>query len=163
MPIAALIANDRVLGPVMDESARIGTLGHGYTAGGHPVATAVSLECLRIIEEDGLVANCAAQGERMRTGLAALSNHPLVGEVRGVGMIAAIELVTDKTAKVALDVPGKLGGLVNKALQDNGVICRAVVDAICFCPPMIITASQIDDLLAAVSASLDRVAADLGL
>ena len=57
----------------------------------------------------------------------------------------------------------KLGGMVNKALQDNGVICRAVVDAICFCPPMIITADQIDDLLAAVSASLDRVAADLGL
>jgi 4-aminobutyrate--pyruvate transaminase len=147
----------------MDESARIGTLGHGYTAAGHPVATAVSLECLRIIEADGLVANCAQQGARLRAGLAALADHPLVGEVRGVGMIAAVELVTDKAAKTALDVPGKLGGLVNKALQDNGVICRAVADAICFCPPMIITPAQIDDLLAAFSAALDRVAADLDL
>jgi len=163
MPIAALIANERVLGPVMDESARIGTLGHGFTAGGHPVATAVSLECLRIIEEDGLVDNAALQGERLRAGLAALADHPLIGQVRGVGLIAAVELVIDKEARTALDVPGKLGGLVNKALQDNGVICRAVVDAICFCPPMIITAVQIDALLAAFSAALDRVAADLGL
>jgi 4-aminobutyrate--pyruvate transaminase len=99
----------------------------------------------------------------MRAGLAALADHPLVGEVRGVGMIAAVELVTDKAAKRALEVPGKLGGMVNKALQDNGVICRAVVDAICFCPPMIITADQIDDLLAAFRASLDRVAGELGL
>ena len=162
MPIAALIANERVLGPVMDESARIGTLGHGFTAAGHPVATAVSLECLRIIEEDGLVANCALQGARLRAGLTALADHPLVGEVRGVGMIAAIELVTDNAATRALEVPGQLGGMVNKALQDNGVICRAVVDAIAFCPPMIITAAQVDDLLVAVSAALDRVAADLG-
>jgi len=102
------------------------------------------------------------QGARLRAGLAALADHPLVGEVRGVGMIAAIELVTDKAAKRALDVPGQLGGMVNKALQDNGVICRAVVDAIAFCPPMIITAAQVDDLLVAVSAALDRVAADLG-
>jgi 4-aminobutyrate--pyruvate transaminase len=163
MPIAALIANDRVLGPVMDESAAIGTLGHGFTAGGHPVATAVSLECLRIIEGDGLVANCATQGARLRVGLAALADHPLVGEVRGVGMIAAVELVTDKAAKTALDKPGQLGALVNKALQDGGVICRAVGDSIAFCPPMIISAAQIDTILAVFSTALDRVAADLGL
>lgn len=163
MPIAALIANDRVLAPVLDETARIGTFGHGFTAGGHPVATAVSLENLRIIEEDGLVENCATQGARLLAGLHALADHPLIGEVRGVGMIAAIELVTDKAARRALDTPGKLGAMVNQALQDNGVICRAVVDAIAFCPPMIITPAQIDDLLAAVRRALDRVAGELGL
>ncbi|WP_353230953.1 aspartate aminotransferase family protein [Novosphingobium sp.] len=163
MPIAALIANERVLGPVMDESARIGTLGHGYTAGGHPVATAVSLENLRIIEEEGLVANCVVQGARLRAGLAALADHPLVGEVRGVGMIAAVELVTDKAAKRGLEAPGQLGNMVNKAIQENGMICRSIGDAIAFCPPMIITADQIDDMLAIFRKSLDQVAADLGL
>jgi 4-aminobutyrate--pyruvate transaminase len=163
MPIAALIANDRVLGPVLDESARIGVLGHGFTAGGHPVATAVSLECLRIIEEEGLVANAAVQGARLRAGLAALADHPLVGEVRGVGLIAAVELVTDKTARTALATPGQLGGLVNRAMQDGGVICRATGDAIAFCPPMIITGEQIDTILAVFAAALDRVADELGL
>ena len=163
MPIAALIANERVLGPVMDESARIGTLGHGFTAGGHPVATAVSLETLRIIETDGLVANAARQGERLRAGLAAMADHPLIGEVRGVGLIAAVELVTDKAAKRALEVPGKLGAMMNVALQDEGMICRVILDAVAFCPPMIITADQIDDILHRFRAALDHVAAELGI
>ena len=163
MPIAALIANDRVLGPVMDESARIGTLGHGFTAGGHPVATAVSLETLRIIETDGLVGNAARQGERLRAGLAAMADHPLIGEVRGVGLIAAVELVTDKAAKRALEVPGRLGAMMNVALQDEGMICRVILDAVAFCPPMIITADQIDDILHRFRAALDHVAMELGL
>jgi len=163
MPIAALIANERTIGPVMDETARIGTLGHGFTAGGHPVATAVSLEALRIIEERGLVANAAQQGERLRAGLAALADHPLIGEVRGVGLVAAIELVTDKAARRALDVPGQLGMRVYHALQDEGLICRAIGDAIAFCPPMIITADQVDAILAGLNAALDRVAGELGL
>ena len=163
MPIAALIANDRALGPVLDESARIGTLGHGFTAGGHPVATAVSLETIRIIETEGLVANAAAQGQRLRDGLAALADHPLVGEVRGVGLIAAVELVTDKAAKVALDGPGKLGLMMNVALHDEGMICRVIGDSVAFCPPMIITADEVDAVLHKFRAALDRVASDLGL
>jgi 4-aminobutyrate--pyruvate transaminase len=163
MPIAALIANDRVLGPVMDESARIGTFGHGFTAAGHPVATAVSLETLRIIEAEGLVANAARQGERLRAGLAELSDHPLIGEVRGVGLIAAVELVTDKAAKKALDVPGQLGLKVNAALQQNGLICRAIADTIAFCPPMIIKADEVDAILRILRTTLHQVAAELGL
>ncbi len=163
MPIAALVANERVMGPVLDETGRIGTFGHGFTAGGHPVATAVALETLRIIEADDLVANVRVQGARLRAGLAALADHPLVGEVRGVGMIAAVEMVTDKATKRALDTPGALGTLVNKALQDGGIICRAAGDAIAFCPPMIVTGEQIDAILAAFAVALDRVAADLGL
>ncbi|MGV6873612.1 aspartate aminotransferase family protein [Pseudochelatococcus sp. B33] len=158
LPISAIIANERFVAPIMDQSSAIGTFGHGFTAGGHPVAAAVALENLRIIEEDGLVANAVASGKRLLDGLHALRDHPLVGEVRGVGLIAAIELVTDKAAKKALEPAGALGALANATLQANGVISRSMIDVIAFCPPLIITESEVDDLLSRVALTLDIVA-----
>jgi len=158
LPISALLMNNKVFEPIADESNRIGTLGHGFTAGGHPVAAAVALETIKIIEERGLVAHAAEMGQRLQSGLRAFKDHPLIGEVRGVGLIAAIELVTDKTTKKALDPAGKLGMLVNGLMQKNGVITRAMGDALAFCPPLITTAAEIDLILAALGKSLDEAA-----
>jgi 4-aminobutyrate--pyruvate transaminase len=161
LPISALLANDKVLDPVIGESDRIGTFGHGFTGGGHPVAAAVALESIRIIEERNLVSHAAAVGERLQAGLRALQDHPLVGEVRGVGLIAAVELVIDKRKKTALETTGRLGTLVNSELQAEGVISRNMGDAIAFCPPLIITETEVDDLLTRFSRALDRAAAGL--
>ncbi len=161
LPISALVANDRVLDPVIEESGRIGTFGHGFTGGGHPVAAAVALETLRIIEADGLVDRAARTGAHLQARLRGLRDHPLVGEVRGVGLIAAVELVTDKAARTALDPPGRLGAFVNGKLQANGVISRAMGDALAFCPPLIITEAQIDEVVAKLAASLDEAWNDL--
>ena len=161
LPISAFLANDKVLDPVIAESDRIGTFGHGFTGGGHPVAAAVALESVRLIEERNLVQNASASGERLRAGLNQLKDHPLVGEVRGVGLIAAVELVVDKTTKAALEPVGRLGGLVSAEMQNQGVISRNMGDAIAFCPPLIITASEVDDLLDRFRRALDRVAIDL--
>jgi 4-aminobutyrate--pyruvate transaminase len=158
LPISALMINERVFEPIADESNRIGTLGHGFTAGGHPVAAAVALENLAIIEERDLVANVRAVGAHMQKRLGQLADHPLVGEVRGVGLIAAVEVVTDKAAKKALDPVGKLGAMVAGLLQENGVIGRAMGDALAFCPPMIITEREVDTLVDAFQASLDEAA-----
>jgi len=158
MPISALLINEKVFGPIADESSRIGTLGHGFTAGGHPVAAAVALENIKIIEERGLVAHAAEVGARLQSGLRALAGHPLIGEVRGVGLIAAIELVVDKETRKGLDPVGKLGVLVNGLLQKHGIISRNMGDALAFCPPLIITAPQIDEILSALSKSLDEAA-----
>lgn len=155
LPISALVANERVIAPIVEESDRLGTLGHGFTAGGHPVAAAVALETLKIIEERGLVEHAAGVGSRLLAGLAGLADHPLVGEVRGVGLLAAIELVVDKSRKQALPAPGQLGTLVNAQLQAHGVIGRNMVDAVAFCPPLIITAAEVDDLVARVRRALD--------
>jgi 4-aminobutyrate--pyruvate transaminase len=163
MPISALMIDETVYQPIAEESGRIGTLGHGFTAGGHPVAAAVALENLAIIEERDLVGNARVVGAHMRRRLADLAGHRLVGEVRGVGMIAAVELVVDKAAKKALDPVGKLGGMVVGVLQEKGVIGRAMGDALAFCPPMIITETQVDDMVARLADSLDVVAAQLGL
>ena len=163
LPISALMINDRVFHSIADESNKIGTLGHGFTAGGHPVPAAVALETIKIIEERGLVAHAAEVGARLQTGLRRLTDHPLVGEVRGVGLIAAIELVADPAKRTALDPFGKLGGLVNGILQKNGVISRNMGDALAFCPPLIITAAEVDDLLARIARSLDEAKAEIGV
>nr|WP_253640953.1 aspartate aminotransferase family protein [Bradyrhizobium sp. USDA 4541] len=161
LPISALLANDKVLEPVIEESDRIGTFGHGFTGGGHPVAAAVALESIAVIEERGLVLHAAKVGERLLGGLNALRDHPLVGEVRGVGLIAAVELVTDKAFRTALATPGELGGLVNTQLQAVGVISRNMGDAIAFCPPLIISESEVDDLVARFRLALDRTLSGL--
>jgi 4-aminobutyrate--pyruvate transaminase len=155
MPLSALMINDRVYKPMAQESNNIGVFGHGFTAGGHPTPAVVALETINIIEERNLVKNCAQMGKRLRDGLSALSDHPLIGEVRGVGLVAAIELVATKDDGTQLKDPGQLGAMVAKELQNNGVIVRNMVDAIGFCPPMIINADQIGDLLRAVRVSLD--------
>ena len=157
LPISALVANERVIAPIVEESGRRGTLGHGFTAGGHPVAAAVALENIRIIEERDLVSHAALVGERLRSKLAAFKGHPLIGEVRGVGLIAAVELVTDQRARTALDPAGTLGGKMNAALLAEGVIIRNMGDAVAFCPPLIITPEQVDDMVGRFGVALDKV------
>ena len=156
LPISALLINDTVYGPVADESHRLGTFGMGFTGGGHPVAAAVALETIRIIEERGLVDHVRHVGPRMQERLRTLAQHPLVGEARGVGLIGGLELVTDKTARKGLDKPGQLGGLVNGFVQANGVISRNMGDTLGFCPPLIITEAQIGELFSKVATALDQ-------
>ncbi|AJX93966.1 aspartate aminotransferase family protein [Burkholderia pseudomallei] len=157
LPISALLMNDRVFEPVAAQSHELGTFGHGLTAGGHPVAAAVALENIRIIEERNLVSHAATVGTHMRARLQQLADHPLVGEVRGIGLIAAVELVGDKASKLPYGKPGELGRMVNDALIRQGVISRAMGDAIAFCPPMIIQQEQVDEIIDRFTASLDEV------
>ncbi|WP_206454820.1 aspartate aminotransferase family protein [Aurantimonas marina] len=161
LPISALLINEKVYGPIADRSAEIGTLGTGFTASGHPVAAAVALENLKIIEERDLVGNAREMGTLMQRRLRELEDHPLVGEVRGVGLIAAIELVTDKQAKTALQPPGDLAARGFAILQKNGVISRAIGDALAFCPPLIIEAAHIDMIVETTRRSLDELQASL--
>ena len=156
LPISAMLLNEKVFAPIAEESGRIGVLGHGFTAGGHPVAAAVALENIRIIEERNLVDNAAKMGERLRSGLYRLAEHPLVGEVRGVGLIAAVELVTDKDTKSNWGASGRLGGAVNALLQEEGIIARNMGDAIAFCPPLIINEDEVDLVLQAFETALHR-------
>ena len=154
-PLSAILLNSRMFDPIADESNKLGVLGHGFTAGGHPVAVAVGQENVNIIRERNLVQNAAVTGAHLQQRLAGLSDHPLVGEVRGVGLIAGLELVTDKAAKTALASPGQLGTAVGRKLQELGVITRNIGDTLAFCPPLIINAEQVDTLVDAVTQALD--------
>lgn len=155
LPISAVLMNERVFGPIADESHKIGVFGHGVTGAGHPVAAAVALENLAIIEGDGLVENAAHLAPHFAQRLNAFLDHPLVGEVRHCGLIGAIELVTDKDSKTALEKPGALGAIAAAHLQEGGVISRAMLDALAFCPPLIINQTGIDAIFDATQKALD--------
>ncbi len=157
-PIAAVLINDAVYQPIEAQSGELGTLGHGFTASGHPVATAVALENLKIIEEENLVAHAAAMGERMHAALRRFTDHPLVGEVRGCGLIAAVELVGDKDSKAPYQTTGTLGRYLAGRAQQHGLITRAMGDAIAFCPPLIIDEQEMDLLLERFERALEDTA-----
>ncbi|WP_425415718.1 aspartate aminotransferase family protein [Paracoccus chinensis] len=161
VPFSAILMNERFFAPIADESDRISTFGHGYTAGGHPLGAAVALENLAIIQENDLVGNAREVGAHFRARLETLKSSPLVGEVRGVGLIAAVELVEDKQAK-SVTTPGRLGTMMNAAMHRNGLISRNMTDTVAFCPPMIITRQQADDMFEIVAKSLAELEAEVG-
>jgi 4-aminobutyrate---pyruvate transaminase len=159
LPLAAVLISDAIYQAMADQSDRFGSFGHGYTTSAHPVTTAVALENLAIIEERGLVDNAREVGAHMRAGLARFADHPLVGEVRGKGLIAAVELVADKSTKARFEPVGKVGMRFFERAHDHGLIARALGDSIALCPPMIITSAQVDEMLRRFAATLEDVRA----
>ncbi|MCA1530644.1 aspartate aminotransferase family protein [Bradyrhizobium yuanmingense] len=158
-PLSAIIMNDYMFEPIADESNKVGVLAHGFTGGGHPVGAAVALETLKLIDERGLIANVGRIGAYMQERLRTLSDHPLVGEVRGVGLIAAIELVLDKEQKVAATTPGDVGRIAARLLHERGIILRNVDDTLAMCPPLIVDKDQIDELVDGIAGMLDELRA----
>ena len=157
-PLAAILFSDEIYQGIADNTAKIGTFGHGFTTSAHPVSTAVANENLDIIEERDLVANAAAMGKVLQRELQRYADHPLVGEVRGAGLIAAVELVADKATKKRFDPVGSVGAYLFDRGHDHGVIIRAIGDQIAFCPPMIITEEQVVDMVARFGLALQDTA-----
>jgi adenosylmethionine-8-amino-7-oxononanoate aminotransferase len=156
MPISASAVRRDMYEAMIDQSAAAGAFGHGYTYSGHPVACAVAIKVLEIYQRDNIFAKAAVTGEYLQRRLAAFADHPLVGEVRGSGLIAAIELVANKATGEAF-ASGAVGAYAQKAAQDRGVILRTVAgSSLAFCPPLIITTEQIDEIIDATSQALDQ-------
>lgn len=161
VPLAAVLFSEPVYSVIADNTAKIGTFGHGFTTSGHPLAMAVALENLKIIEERDLMGNAARVGAYMQKELVSLGSHPLVGEVRGSGLIAGLELVEDKASKRPFDPQLKVGARVFARGHDNGLIVRAIGDTVALCPPMIITEAQVQELIRRLKKTLDGVATQL--
>lgn len=159
MPLAAVLFSEAVYNAIADNTAKLGTFGHGFTASGHPVATAVGLENLKIIEERDLVGNAARVGAVLQGRLAVLSNHTLVGEVRGAGLIAGIEMVADKATRRSFAAGRKVGAFAFAAGHENGLIVRAIGDTLALCPPMIITEAEVHEMVRRLEKTLDQTAA----
>jgi 4-aminobutyrate--pyruvate transaminase len=158
MPLAAVVFTDGIYNAIADNTAKIGTFGHGFTASGHPVATAVGLENLKIIAERDLIGNAARVGRILQARLGEFADHPLVGEVRGAGLIAGLELVADKQTRRPFDPVGEIGARVFAAAHQHGLVVRAIGDVIGLCPPLIINEEQVDELVARLRRALDDVA-----
>ncbi len=156
MPISATVISDVIAEAITRHSGKLGNFGHGFTYAGHPVAAAVALETLRIYQERDIVSQVKALAPHLQSRLRALGSHPLVGEVRGVGLIGALQLVADKATRRLLPAAEGIGPLIQQGAMARGVIVRASPDAVFVCPPLIITPDQIDELMNAVAAALDE-------
>lgn len=153
-PIAAVLINEKLYAAIADHSHALGVLGTGFTGSGHPVASAVALANINIVECEHLTEHAAEMGQRLLAGLHRLSDSPLIGQVRGCGLIAGIELVSDKTTRAPSNGVGRLGKYFTDRAQRNGLIVRAIGDTIALCPPLIINVEEVDLLLARFQRSL---------
>ena len=163
LPISAVMVNERVFQGLAKQSNEIGTFGHGFTYSGHPVPAAVAIETLKIYDETNIGAHVQSVGPHLQSELRRrFAGHELVGEVRGVGLMAAVELVANKKTHENFPAAEKIGARLVNLMQENGVIGRVCpTDAIVFSPPLIISAEEIDDMLERVQKSLDELTVQL--
>ena len=160
-PLSAVMVGERVAAGLIDEG---GEFAHGYTYSGHPVACAVALENIAIMERENLIERVRNEtGPYLQARLRELSDHPLVGEVRGIGLIAAIELVKDKATRGHFDGNGEVGLQCRQHCFDNGLILRSVRDAMVISPPLTFEPRHIDELVEKARRCLDLTARDLGI
>ncbi|RWG54011.1 MAG: aspartate aminotransferase family protein [Mesorhizobium sp.] len=159
VPMGAVFMADHVYNVIAD-GAGASAVGHGYTYSAHPVSAAVALEVLKLYEE-GLLENGARAGARLMAGLSALSDHPLVGDVRGRGMLAAIELVVDKKKKTPLPASAMPARRVFDRAWDNGLIIRAFAHGVLgYAPPLCCTGGDIDAIIERTRRTLDQTLDD---
>lgn len=166
VPIAAVMISEPIYAALVRESEKIGVFAHGYTYSGHPVPSAVALETLKIYEEMDIVSRVRKIAPRMQSALRGFADHPLVGEVRGTGLIGGIEIVADKGSKKPFEASANVPGYLAKRAQQHGLIIRAIGDTIAFCPPLIITEEEIDVLFERFGMALEdtlRMARERGL
>jgi L-2,4-diaminobutyrate transaminase len=148
VPLSACVVSDRIWEVFRAASAAMGPFGHGFTYTAHPVCAAAALANLSIIEREGLLANALRVGAYFQELLRSrFSDHPLIGEVRGMGLIAGLELVADKRTKRALDLKRGLARRLSEYVRDAGLICRPIYNTVAFAPPLIVTAGDIDEIV----------------
>ena len=153
LPIGGLMVGDRVAETVINKGS---DFNHGFTYSGHPAACAVALENIRILKDEKII-------ERVKNELStylqkkwlALGDHPMVGEARGLGMVGALELVKNKNTKTSYPSDQNVGVICRDFCFNNGLIMRAVGDAMIICPPLVISYSEINELIEKARLCLD--------
>jgi putrescine aminotransferase len=154
LPLSAVMVGDEIADVLFREG---GEFAHGFTYSGHPVACAVALANIEIMEREGLVEKVRKEtGPYFQARLRELAQHPLVGEVRGVGLLGGIEMVADKASRRPFDDPGKAGLICREACFANNVISRSVGDSMVLSPPLVIAKDEIDELMKRMRKSLDQ-------
>ncbi len=159
LPISALGVGRRVADVLISEG---GEFFHGFTYSGHPTAAAVALENIHIIRDEGLVERVAREsGPYLAQALQGLADHPLVGEVRSVGLLGAIELVADKEARTRFEPTGRAGTVCRDHCFAENLVMRACGDTMVMSPPLIVQPAEIDAIVRLARLCLDRTQAGL--
>ncbi len=153
-PISALVVRDEIADVIAHQSAAFGVLGHGYTYSAHPVPCAVALETLKIYAEIDIVSTVRARAETFWAALAPIAQSPIVGELRGMGLIAGIEVVADRATKKAFAPEIAAARVLERCCLAEGLIVRAVGETVALAPPLIINDLEIRDLAARLTRGL---------
>jgi len=137
---------------------------HGFTYSGHPVASAVALKNLEVMEKKNLVGRVKSEiGPYLQRRLReTFADHPLVGEVRGLGLLAAIELVADKKTRAFFQRDRDVGTHCRNYCFKSGLVMRAIRDTMVLAPPLVVTEPQVEEIIALAKDAIDRTAKDLG-
>lgn len=159
VPMGAVLMADHVYQTIA-EGAGAAAVGHGYTYSAHPVSAAVGLEVLKLYE-NGLLENGVRAGARLMQGLESLRDHPLVGDVRGRGMLAAVELVVDKVNKTPLPASAEPSRRIFDRAWENGLVIRAFGNGVLgYAPPLCCTETEIDAIVERTRITLDETLED---
>lgn len=161
VPLSAFIISQRVHRAILDAPADAKFM-IGCTNAGHPTACAVALRNLQILEDEQLVARAERMGRRLNEGLARLAEMPNVGEVRGLGLMAAVEVVEDRATRQPFSAARAVGPRLARAMRDRGVVTRVKGDTILFAPPLVITEGQVDRIVDVTGDAIDAVIAGRG-
>ena len=156
LPLSAVLLPEFMYDAFESRSDELGNFGHGFTYSGHPVCAAVALRNLEIMEETKIFDHAKTVGETLQRGLREFSDYPFVGEVRGRGLIAGIELVKTKDPREPFDAQIGIAAYCAAACQELGLIVRNIGDTVAFCPPLIITDDQVGELLDKFEAGLKK-------
>jgi adenosylmethionine-8-amino-7-oxononanoate aminotransferase len=161
VPLGACIISDDIYRDLVDKAPPGMPFPHGFTYNGHPVACVAALKNLDIMEQERLIEQAAEVGAYFQERLRACRDRPLVGDVRGLGLIAGVELVRDQTTKEQFAPAGRAGALLAELAFERGLICRAIGDTIAFAPPLCMTRRQVDDVVDIFVAALDQAQGEL--
>ena len=156
LPISAVLISEDIYRACLEESGKIGVFGHGFTYSGHPVCAAVAVEALKIYEETDIVGHVRAVAPLLQEGLRGYAGHPLVGEVRGIGLMGGLELVKDKAAKTPFPPELNVGLYIERRCQEHGAILRALGDTLTAAPPLVIEPPEIERILRIIGLALDE-------
>ena len=153
LPIGGLMVGNRVTETVINKGS---DFNHGFTYSGHPAACAVALENIRILKDEKIIEKAKNElSPYLQKNWLALGDHPIVGEARGIGMVGALELVKDKNTKTSYPSDQNVGTICRDFCFNNGLIMRAVGDAMIICPPLVISYSEINELIDKAKLCLD--------
>ena len=159
-PLSGSIVSDKMWDVLERGTDEFGPIGHGWTYSAHPICAAAGVANLKLLDDLQLVSNAGEVGAYLNKAMTeALGDHPNVGEIRGEGMLCAVELVKDRDDRVFLDAADKTAPHIVAAMLERGVIARAMPqgDIIGFAPPFCLTRDQVDEVVAVTKAAVDAV------
>ena len=160
-PIGGVMVSDAMADVLKNQG---GEFQHGFTYSGHPVCCAVAAANIRILRDERIIERAEEQTvPYLQARIREFESHPLVGEVRGAGMLGAVQFAKDKRSRRPFDSPGKAGNLCKDHCMDNDLVMRAVGDSMILSPPLIITKTEIDEIMEKASVAIDLTARDLGI